>query len=327
MRKIIPTPFGKVSFCLFLFVLIAYTFYACQKPEHEAKKMAVSVSKNGLGSVADSSLTIIQGPCPYTCDDPRCANYSQPSADCPPTLPSPDTIAIKQNSNNTQEVVGQTHNNALRAIMPYYNSGTLQPTQQNVFNYTKSFLIRSGYDSATIVNTYNMLCQRGLYRFPNSPNLDSVALLLYNGGNIGITAKNYANRLSTLLNSLNSYTTPTNTIYLNFANQCITYENQIKSDATITANEKNALLAAHSVARFSENYWMNQAIMKSWYNWKSSAGADVAGAVGGAVMGGMAGAVVGGIGAGPGAVLGGCTGGIGNSVQNAAQQIWDHFFN
>lgn len=345
MRKLkfVFPSISKLSVYLLLVLFSGYMLNACKKENSKQEKQKLTVSgTNKFGMVNDTALTKYPGPCPYTCDDPRCVGWAEPSPDCPPPVTTPDTIAIKRNSNNPNEVVGQTHNNGLRSIMPYYNNGTLQPTQQNVFNYTKSFLIRSGYDSATIVNTYNSMSQSGYYRFPRVPSIDSIAIMLYNDRRIGSIAKNYITRLSTLIKSLDGFATPTSTIYLNFANQVITYENQIKSDATITSNEKNSLLSAHSIARFSASYWMNYFNSQSsgtttsqtmqaqrtsgWFDYKSSLGDDVAGAFAGAIVGGLTGAAVGGVGAGPGAVAGGCVGGIGASAQNAAKQIWDHFF-
>jgi hypothetical protein len=257
-------------------------------------------------------------------------------------------ISVVTNPNNPDDTVGLRHNRGLDAIMPYYNNGNLQPTQQNVFYYTKNYLVNVGYDTSFINSTYNYTIEHGLYSFPAMPSIDTVALILYNNGNISSEVKNYINTLSNLINSLDENAEPTQSMYDGFANQAISYENQIVYDNSLEDAEKAMLLSAYSVARYSLAYWCNyyngssQPLVMNktnssavspqytsdhhWFHWKSVGKEDVCGALAGAAGGAIVGAFAGGVGAGPGAVVGGVGGAVTGSVQNAAEQLWDHFF-
>ncbi len=288
---------------------------------------------------------LLPGSCPYPCTDTRCKAYLNGYCG---TGSGSDTIAVITNSKNPEETVGKMHNNGMISIMPNYNSGSLQATQQNVFSFTKTFMIQNHYDSATLVYAYNYSIQHNYYSFSSMPSIDSVAVREHNDNNLSTTAENYAFRLANLISSL--LDSATSAVYTSFANQVIVYENQIINDNSLTTNEKNILLSAHSVARYSANYWMNyynsqssglssanvqvnslrQTPMKAttggWFNWKDTLGDDVAGALGGAAGGAIGGSLAGGVGALPGAAGGALIGGVGASVQNAAKQVWNHLF-
>ncbi len=83
------------------------------------------------------------GPCPYDCDDLRCAYYSEPNPDCV-TGGVPENIALITNTNNPVDYIGQQHNDGMISIMPYYEGGNVEPTQQNVFLQTKSYVLTVG---------------------------------------------------------------------------------------------------------------------------------------------------------------------------------------
>lgn len=64
-------------------------------------------------------------------------------------------ITVVTNPNNPDEIVGQNHNLGMSTIMPNYSNGNLQPTEQNVLAYTKSFLSSKSYDIIAFNNSYN----------------------------------------------------------------------------------------------------------------------------------------------------------------------------
>ncbi len=187
------------------------------------------------------------------------------------------------------------------------------------------------------MNTYNYTVQRGYYNFNYPPSLINVINLVYNDGHFGSVAQSYLMRLSNLIDGLDGLNPPTNSLYVTFANQIINYENEIVNNATLASVEKRIVLAAHSIARYSSNYWMNyyytpdsqvarQAPTKSWFKWKDVLGDDVAGGIGGAAGGALVGAFAGEIGALPGAGFGALGGGVGGSATGAAKQVWNRFF-
>ncbi|MBX7225739.1 MAG: hypothetical protein K1X55_06895 [Chitinophagales bacterium] len=92
----------------------------------------------------------------------------------------------------------------------------------------------------------------------------------------------------------------------------------------LSKKEKQALKASYSIYSNSLKYWYNDRnwfhdIYENgrWFNWKKTAGADLAGAVGGAITA----AVTGG-----GVVIGALGGGLGASAGEAVKQIWNHLF-
>ena len=112
----------------------------------------------------------------------------------------------------------------------------------------------------------------------------------------------------------------------------------IKSKASdeLEGIELQSILIAVEVAKQSSIYWEdnldNWVIQletnpteRSWFNWKSVVGADVAGAVGAAVGAFVVNALpVAGQVAYGSAVLGGA---VGSSVASGVSQVWDHFIN
>jgi hypothetical protein len=254
-------------------------------------------------------------------------------------------ITVVTNPNNPEEVIGQEHNTGMAAIMPYYNDGTLEPTEQNVLAYTKTFLFSQGYDTSTFNEAYNYEKQHFESTILQESNILTISNELYSQGVISATADNYLSQLSNFFASFaaDSISIPTQTAYNSFANNLIANENQFAGNSNLTSNDRYILFSAYSVARYSTVYAINYSIqlsnpvqpsynnvqpMKatSWFSWGHVGKSDVSGALGGAAGGAIVGAWGGGIGAGPGALVGGIGGGVGNSVTNAAEQIWDHLF-
>jgi len=233
-------------------------------------------------------------------------------------------IEIITNPNNSNDYVGSDHNSALNSIMPNYNDGNLEPTQQNVWTYTNIYCKSIGIDTSGTDSALTEDVDLGVYNFSNGgcPSLDSVGIILYNKEVISSTTKNYINRLGLLIDSIQFMAT-SDTIYGDFADEVISFENEIQNDNSITNKEKTMLLAAHAVARYSCNYWFNFVNVKKstgWFSWKTLLGEDVSGAIGGAV-----GAAVTGVGL---VAVGGAAvaGGVASSVTNAGSQIFHHIF-
>lgn len=260
---------------------------------------------------------------------------------------TPKTINVIKNPNNPEEIVGQTHNAGMTSIMVNFYDGNLEPTEQNVFAYTKLYLQTQNYDTVTINNAYNYDLQNfgPIYQ---ETNLTSITNMMYNSGSISLSAKNYLLQLANLISgfTIDSTSIPTQASYNSFANNLIANENQMSSDLSLTENDKYILFSGYSVARYSIVYAVNYAIalsspsqmlaannsnlhpelFASWFSWGKVAGGDVVGAVAGGLGGAAAGSLAGGVGAGPGAAAGALGGAISGSVYEAGMQLWNHFF-
>ena len=129
----------------------------------------------------------------------------------------------------------------------------------------------------------------------------------------------------------------------NDENSFSTYLNLIKTiedniqTAPLLNNEKEILLAASSVARYSGGYWFYETSIASWNpnniqlaSMPAVVKADIAGGVGGGAAGALIGGTVtipvGGIGAVPGWVAGAITGAVGGSVTQAVFDFLDWMF-
>lgn len=263
---------------------------------------------------------------------------------------SQNYLIVVANPNNPEEVIGQKHNAGMAAIMPYYSDGTLEPTEQNVFSYTKSYLVTKNYDTVFQNNVHNYVLQK-LGDVYQQTDLTPLTNEIYSEGYISTSAKNY---LIQLANSISSFTSdsisiPTQTAYNSFANSLIAYENQMLSDLSLSTTDKYILFSAYSVARYSAVFDINYAIQESssqmqiansikgsqvnpakasggWFSWKTVVGGDVVGGAVGALGGAAVGVMAGGIGAGPGAASGAVGGAIMGSGYEAGMQVWHHFF-
>lgn len=227
-------------------------------------------------------------------------------------------------------------------------NGDLQPTDQNVLAFTRSFLLSKGYDTTTFNTIYNYETQHFGSTILHQNSITMIANLLYSQDIISVTADNYLSQLSNYLASFaaDSISIPTQASYNSFANNLIATENQFSGNYNLTSNDKYILFSAYSVARYSTVYAIDYSIQlsspsesltktngnlkplktSSWFSWGSVGKEDVSNAIGGAAGGALVGSAAGGVGAGPGAVIGGIGGGVAGSVTNAAEQLWDHLF-
>jgi hypothetical protein len=263
---------------------------------------------------------------------------------CPPSGGGDNTITVVTNPNNPNESVGQTHNTAMDAIMPNYSSGNLEPTEQNVFAYTISYLYAHSYDTTTIIGAYNYAKQNygPIYQMTD---IASIANVMYSNGSISAAAKDYLLQLANYTSSFaaDSISIPTQASYNTYANNLIANENQFSGNSSLTSNDNYILFSAYSVARYSAVYAVNYSIQISsgggiskvaapastlsrWFSWKTVLGGDVVGAIGGAIGGAIVGSMPGGIGAGLGAASGAVGGAVVGSVYEAGMQVWHHLF-
>jgi hypothetical protein len=93
--------------------------------------------------------------------------------------------------------------------------------------------------------------------FTIEPELDSLGNKLHSQGLISTNANNYVQQIFTLALTYLNVNVPTVALHNSFASKLITIEGQIKSDNTISANEKTTLLASCSIGRYSAAYWGN----------------------------------------------------------------------
>jgi hypothetical protein len=113
---------------------------------------------------------------------------------------SSTTIDVISNPNNPNEIVGQTHNLAMAAIMPNYANGNLKPTEQNVFSNTKLYLASQQYDTVLQNNIYNYVLQN-LGDVYQQTDLASFANLIYSKGYISLAGENYLLQLANQISS------------------------------------------------------------------------------------------------------------------------------
>ncbi|MBN9349665.1 MAG: hypothetical protein J0H55_03190 [Chitinophagaceae bacterium] len=246
------------------------------------------------------------------------------------------------NPNNPDEIVGENHNSGMQQIIPNYENGQLEPTEQNVMQYTDTYILSIGYDTTIGNYAYNYDNQYFGTDFLSKNDLDSLTDQIYSLGLISLTAKNF---LATLISTFRTFagdsiSIPTQSAYNSYANTLISYENQFASNPNLSSNEKTILYSVFSVARYSVVYAVNYSIQNpdtivlnkyqtdkkspGWFSWGRVGSGDVAGAIGGA-LGGAAWAMASGGTATPSIVGGAVTVGVASSVYEAGMQIFHHW--
>ena len=287
----------------------------------------------GGGQQFPFSLTILAGNLAAETGETfyeTCSACEGPNVTITSVTPCPTyDLSVLSNSNNPNEIVGQTHNAGMTDLVPNYSSG-LEPTRENAFSFTKSYLYSQGYDTITI-NRADSFSLQNYGQFYHQTSLTSLANSMYSNGDISSIAKDYLLQLANYISSFtaDSISIPSQASYESFANNLITDENQFSNHSSLTANDKRILFSSYSVARhsvvFAVNY-SNQNNYKSWFSWGSVVGGDVVGGAACAAGGAAAGLLAGGAGAVPGAIAGAVGGAISGSVYEAGIQIWKRFW-
>lgn len=239
---------------------------------------------------------------------------------------------------NQYDFVGQMHNIGLESFVNNYQQivGLVENNQMNFGTLIQSNTLYLGQNVS--INQFNM-------SLINSGTLHTYLK------NIGATNSSYIDALNTIafqpseefknlyLQMLNA----ADMINKNDENSFSTYLNLIKTiedniqTAPLLNNEKEILLAASSVARYSGGYWFYETSIASWNpnniqlaSMPAVVKADIAGGVGGGAAGALIGGTVtipvGGIGAVPGWVAGAITGAVGGSVTQAVFDFLDWMF-
>jgi hypothetical protein len=139
-----------------------------------------------------------------------------------------------------------------------------------------------------------------------------------------------------------SVNTPTQSEYNTYANNLISYENEMKTDLNLDSTDRFELYAIYAVARYSAVYAINYGIqhnsglvairsaqtMSLWPSWlhlRSIVSADCWGALGGVVVGAIESLPTVGTAAVPLMVTNGVRGGVMSSVGALGSQINNHY--
>lgn len=255
--------------------------------------MTKSVIQSGTGKGAITDL--LPGPCPYDCHDTLCKGYL--NGYCGPS----DSIIIKTNSSNAYDYVGATHNSGCDYVLSHI-SLTSSTVYSDLLYQDKIYVKSKAYDSADVSKAYLGGRQTGYLYNPDSIYTNNPTLLinkLYTDNRISLTAKNYYNTLISYVNNVIGSNSPSSTVYNTFANDMINLESQINSSSSLSSNDRQALLSACSVARYSAGYWGEYVLSGNGVNssggtstnsftlfgihinWKKTLSADVVGAIGG----------------------------------------------
>lgn len=276
---------------LFLFILTSIIFITCTK-EHLNNTITTNESSNakvnpnvpqcGTGYHWDYYL----GKCVLDC--PSGQHNDSITGAC--VINSSASISVITNSSNPDDTAGARHNQSVNSIIGNVSSTT---SNSQIVQLTLNNLYPVGYDTSELRTEYNMSVSLGDFGYTD---VDSLASKMYSDGDISVTAKTYLINLSNLLENVIGGTNPTNSTYVAFANNAITYENEIATNNSLSVDEKNMLFSVFSVARYSAAYWGNYinnnnggGEESSYFQpnfkihlkgiWKKIIGADAAGAI------------------------------------------------
>jgi hypothetical protein len=167
-----------------------------------------------------------------------------------------NNIIVRTNSNNPDDDFGNYHNQGVATILPNINPSS--PTlDADVLTQVKAFDVTLGYSADSAQTFYNKYVALGDLPFSKVPELDSLGNILVSQGQISSTANSYVQQIYSTAKTYLSFDTPTVIHYNSFANSMISLESQIQNNSSLSANEKNGLLSACSVARYSAAYWGN----------------------------------------------------------------------
>ncbi len=255
------------------------------------------------------------------------------------------TITVVTNPNNPVENVGSDHNSGMTNIIPNYDYGQLQPTEENVLAYVKNWQYSTGVDTTNFTADINWEEEHfGEQTVLPQHDFDNGITVAYSQAFISLTEKNY---LTDLSNEIKSFTAdsvdiPTQSQYNTYANTLISYENQIGNDGNLDSTARFELYAIFAVARYSAVYAINYGInnsggiiayrsmqtMSLWPSWLHLGrivSADCWGALGGVVTGAIASLPTGGTAAVPLMVANGTRVAVVSSIGALGSQIYNHY--
>lgn len=161
------------------------------------------------------------------------------------------TIRVIANTNNPYDSAGSRHNAALNYTWHNvsYSTSSAKITQL-ILNYLGPF----GYDTNELKRDIFLSDSLGISGFDD---VDSLAYKLFSMGQIGSAAESYMLDLGALINNVIGSSDPNDSIYIVFADDAITYENEIKNDNSLSSNEKIVLLEEYAIGRYSPAFWGN----------------------------------------------------------------------
>lgn len=306
---------------LILALSLLFTYSCSKRPFNEEKNETDKLEKR-IGkedSIVGNTVNRIPGACPFPCGDTRCDDYQEPPPGCSGGGGGTDPLAIVKNSNNQYDKAGELHN----ALLAYFiiNSDLPVSNAYEIIYSFDNYFQSSGIDSLASKAVLGATQIAFATAFENASNKYT---FLIQGNYMSQQGVSYYQKLDSAYETAGTITT--------FYSLVKTVESQIISSSSLPLNEKQILLEAASVGRFSAYYWDNPNNLTLWgvgtivskntFSWKSLGKADLKGGI----EGGVAGALVGGsvatpVGAVPGWIVGAVSWGAGCSASNAIGQV------
>lgn len=253
-------------------------------------------------------------------------------------------LTVVKNSNNPLDYFGSDHNSGMTNIIPQYDYGQLQPSEENVEASVKNWQYAIGVDTTNFTASINWIEEHfGEPMVLPQHDFDNGIATAYSQGYISWDAKNYLINLSNEIKSFtaDSVNTPTQSKYNTYANNLISYENEMRTDLNLDSTGRFELYAIYAVARYSAVYAINYGIQHSggpamrstqtmsfWPSWlhlRSIVSADCWGALGGVVVGAVESLPTAGTAAVPLMVTNGIRGGVTSSIGALGVQISNHY--
>ena len=165
-------------------------------------------------------------------------------------------IVVITNPNNPYDFIGIQHNNGVSTIFP-----TIDPYSSNldseVLAKDISYLSSIGYNADSMENLYNQEVQNGYLPFSNLQELDSLGNTLYANGLLSFYGNSYVQQIYNYSYEYLNTDSISVSQYNSFANSLISLEGNITNDSRISSWEKEVLLSACSIGRYSGAYWGN----------------------------------------------------------------------
>lgn len=164
------------------------------------------------------------------------------------------SITVIINDNNAFEYMGSQHNSGVVAALPNITL-TSSTLNSDILTQVKSWGSGLGYNTTDMQNFYDGQVTAGYLPFDNILRLDSLGNALASNSVITSTANFYVQRIYTIGSVFLSLDYGDATSYSNFSTAMISLEDSINNDGSLSSSEKNGLLSACSVGRFSAAYW------------------------------------------------------------------------